>query len=638
MTFTEMKPVLLLVDLQDDYLAAPALEPGRGEIVERAAALLRSCREHSIPVIHVWTTVSRECDRRMPHWKLADRWSCEAGTPGHAPPESLRPVAGETVVHKTFFSAFSSPELEPELRNRGAGAIIIAGVHLHACVRQTALDGYERGFEVWIAEDAVGSDDPVHAAITRRYLADRAMRFAAVAPMVAGLREAVGVPGPAADPAPARAAGQRARSAFRRLDDFPLEARGAMWERLAAALEGEATELAGQMAREIGKPVRYGRTEVVRTAELLRAVIRRCGENEMEPLAPGVLLRRRPHGVVALITPWNNPIYIALGKIAPAILCGNAVLWKPSPLARAVSRRLLELMLATGCPSGLVNLIEGGQDAAAALMADPEVDAVSLTGSSKAGFAAQEICARRRIPLQAELGGNNAAIVWWDCDLREAAQRIAEGAFGMAGQRCTANRRVIVHESIYDEFVGMVNDEAVALPSGDPLNPDTRVGPLVDAGQAARVAALIGRCAAEGHRIIEIAPRIFSPLTSEQLPAWRAPALVCCDDPAAEIVQQETFGPVLVVQRARHWEHAMELCNGVRQGLAAALFSRSVEVQQRFLDQARAGILKINQATADAAVDAPFGGWKSSGVGPPEHGCFDSEFYLRPQTCYVGPT
>ncbi len=625
-----MNTVLLLVDLQNDYLSVAGLEPGSGFVVERAAQLLKTCRELRIPVIHIQTSVSRGDDRRMPHWKKTDRWSCEADTSGHAPPDSLQPIEGEAVIGKTFFSAFSNSALDQQLRAHHAQQVILCGVHLHACVRQTALDAYERGYEVCIADDAVASDDPVHASITRRYLATRAAKFLNVASLIAELRGN----STREIPADVSRAVLAAASGIKSWSNMAIHTKSEMLERLALKLKLEAKSLAALMAQETGKPICFGEMEVLRTAEMLHAVIRSCECLDDEILQSGVTLRRRPHGVVAIVTPWNNPVYIALGKIAPALQCGNAVVWKPSPHAEKLSRRLLQIIHACGFPPEVLQLVLGDRSAAAALMCDENIAAVSLTGSSLAGYAAQEICARRRIPLQAELGGNNAAIVWEDCDLRDATHKIAGGAFEMAGQRCTANRRVIVHEKIYDEFVSMLERRVAAIPCGDPLQPDTRVGPLVSAEHAARVAAIIERSIKDGLRVIRVQSEHFTPISVGQREAWHPPVIVCCDDPANEIVQEETFGPVLVVQKATDWQQAMNLCNGVRQGLAASLFTISPEKQERFLVEARAGILKINRATADAEVGVPFGGWKASGIGPPEHGSFDRDFYLRPQTIY----
>ena len=259
---------------------------------------------------------------------------------------------------------------------------------------------------------------------------------------------------------------------------------------------------------------------------------------------------------------------------------------------------------------------------------------MSITGSSAAGYAAQAICARRRIPLQAELGGNNAAIVWSDCDLAAAASAIAEAGFGGAGQRCTANRRVIVAERCHAQFLERLEAATSALPLGDPADLATRVGPLVDAEarQPGRRRDRPGRDGWGGARATAAAAGEPDRLPDRD--RFLEPTLVLDPDPRSEIVQAETFGPVIVVQRARDFDHAIALVNGVDQGLVAALFSASPDLQERFEDEARAGVLKLNRATADVGVEAPFGGWGSSGVGPPEHGASNVDFYTRPQAVY----
>src|SRR5271154_1823876 len=156
-----MKPVLVLIDCQNDFLSAPGLQPAAGLVVERAAALLTACRAQGVPVVHVWTTVRREPDDRMPHWRASGRWWCEEGTAGHKAPESLQPAEGEMIVHKQFFSGFGGTQLHDLLRARGYDTLVLAGVHLHGCVRATAMDAYERGYRMFIAEDAVASDDAI---------------------------------------------------------------------------------------------------------------------------------------------------------------------------------------------------------------------------------------------------------------------------------------------------------------------------------------------------------------------------------------------------------------------------------------------------------------------------------------------
>ena len=627
-----MATLLLLVDLQRDYLASRELEPSAEAVVERARTLLEGCRRAGLEVVHVWTTVSPSDDRRMPHWRREGRWLCVEGTPGHEPAPGLRPRDGERIVHKTSYSAFAGGELERILDTDGIDRLVVAGVHLHACVRQAVLDAYERGgVEIWVAEDATASDDPVHAAITRRYLERRAARFLTVADALERLASADGGAGPdAAAEAAARTAAARSRTALGPWSRLDPGARARLLDRLADRLQPEADRLAREMAVRIGKPVRYGVVEVRRSAEMLRAIARHAMVGPEAESAGVAEVRRRPLGVVAVITPWNSPVYIPLGKIAAALAFGNTALWKPAPAARAIAEQVVELLGEVGLLDGRVELIQGGRRVAQAAIADPGVDAATVTGSSSAGFAAQEICARRRIPLQAELGGNNAALVWPDADLKHAAREIAEGAFALAGQRCTANRRVVVHHECREKLLALLEREAASLPWGDPLRPETRVGPLLGAAERDRVAELVARAKAAAGPVIAPHGRAAPPPTRFE-GAWYPPTIVCCDEPSHELVQEETFGPLLVVQGASQWEQAMERLNGVRQGLVAALFSSSPDLARRFLDEADAGILKLDRSTADAEIDVPFGGWKWSGIGPP------GARELRPRVLYAPP-
>jgi alpha-ketoglutaric semialdehyde dehydrogenase len=624
-----VRPLLLLVDLQSDYLADPELHPSAAAVTRGATTLLDGCRASGMDVAHAWTTVSRDRDDRMAHWKAQDRWLCEAGTPGHAPPAGLEPQDDEAVIHKTHFNPFADPALGDLLRERGTELLIVAGVHLHACVRETALGAYERGLEVWVAEDAVASNDPLHAAITRRYLERRSVRFIDTAQALAGLRTST----PASSPngsvsSIASACRARQREWSRTSTEDRLDVLG----RLAVALEREAPELADQMAAEIGKPVRYGGMEVRRSAEMLRAIATRAREPDIDGPG-GPVLHRRPLGTVAIVTPWNNPVYIPLGKVAAALAYGNAVLWKPAPAALSVSERLASLIAAAGLPDEVLGLLPGGRREAEAAMADTSVDAVSITGSSAAGYSAQEACARRRIPLQAELGGNNAALVWADADLEQAAAELADGAFAQAGQRCTANRRVVVHHSRAEELLQLLGAATSSLSWGDPRDPAVTIGPIVDEPARERIAAAVEQATSHA-TLIETPHGSPTPPNGAPRGPWYPPTIVCCDEPAAEIVRDETFGPVLVIQRARGWDEAMALVSGVPQGLAAAIFTSSPELSERFQREVEAGIVKVNRSTADAEVDVPFGGWKASGIGPPEHGRFDRDFYTRPQVVY----
>lgn len=392
-------------------------------------------------------------------------------------------------------------------------------------------------------------------------------------------------------------------------------------------LKNHRDEIVDLLVEDIGKPIRYARGEWARALALIDAAAQQVDAGQdRSPTKTGY--RREPLGVIALIGPFNNPLAIPVGKIVPALLYSNAVIWKPAIPGTRIARRTAELFAAATDRPELLPVLCGGEQTACELMSS--CDAVTLSGSLKTGRVAQEICSARQTPLQAELGGNNASIVWPDADLSGAAASIAEGAFAFAGQRCTANRRAIVGTGIYDRFL----DELVAacgrLTWGDPTNEETQIGPLISSASCNRVAGVIERAK-------KSALRAIPPLQKSPTPtgdAWLSPAIICCDDPNHEVVQEETFGPVLVVQRARDWDDAISLCNCVEQGLAAALFSGSETLIEDFLRRAKAGILKINSSTADAAVDLPFGGWKASGIGPPEHGPANREFFTRTQAIY----
>jgi aldehyde dehydrogenase (NAD+) len=257
-------------------------------------------------------------------------------------------------------------------------------------------------------------------------------------------------------------------------------------------------------------------------------------------------------GTIAVVTPANNPVYIPLSKLVPAMLYGNSAIWKPAEEVTAISQQIIIAMSKVQWPQSLVQLREGGRHEADKLFNDPSVDAVTITGSEAAGEAARTVCARRNIPLQAELGGNNAALVWDDADLNAAAQAIAGGAFDMAGQRCTANRRVIVHQDCMDRFLPLLVSATRELGWGDPLSPETRVGPLLTPSRCQRVASAVERAAEHASCIFPLSS--LSPQTSSFTGCWFPPTIIRCDDAQAEIVQEETFGPVLVVQSANEWD------------------------------------------------------------------------------------
>jgi alpha-ketoglutaric semialdehyde dehydrogenase len=651
-----MKPVLLLVDLQNDFLRVGDLEPHPTSIVAAATDLLKVCRTSAVPVVHVWSTVNRSSDNRMPHRKKKDDWACLEGSAGHAYPDSLRPHKKETIIHKSFFSAFSTGQLDLVLHELKADALIIAGVHLHACVRATALDAYAKGYNVVVADDCTASNDPIHGAITKRYLQKRSVVFRGSAEIWAALTAGAAKLGEllvdreveyvthsspqncertwrlaAGRKAHIDAAIVAARTTFEQWGRVRVDQRLRLLQAFGHQLKQHEAQLVDLLVEDIGKPIRYARDEVTRTIALIEAAAKHI-DPEQDRIPEKTGFRREPLGVIALVGPFNNPLAIPVGKIVPALIYGNVVIWKPAVPGSRIAQQTANLFAAaTGWPE-VLQVLSGGDQTARELMAVS--DAVTISGSLNAGRAAQEICAARHIPLQAELGGNNASIVWRDADLGAAAESISEGAFAFAGQRCTADRRAIVDSSIYDVFLDQLVMASRHLIWADPADEKTQIGPLISSASRNRVKAVIDRARAAALRVI----KPLGKLDGARGDAWLEPTIVCCDNPDAEIVQEEIFGPVLVIQKAKDWDEAISLCNGVKQGLAAAVFTTSPERIEDFLQRARAGILKVNCSTAGADVDLPFGGWKASGIGPPEHGPANREFFTRMQAIYFAQT
>lgn len=667
-----MKAALLLVDVQQDFLSRPGLVPDATELERRLAGLIAAFRRNRLPVLHSRTLIGSDGRGRMPHWVRLGRLSCVAGSAGAAPPPALTEAESEPVLAKPFFSAFGNPVLERTLRAASVDTLIIAGVYTHACVRATALDAYQAGFAVWIAADCIASDAPLHARLTLDYLDARAgevLPSAAIADRLGLTRPAAAADAPIEttpvghvagrwqaasghelwiqhDPADWRrclaavplgrsadveraatglAAGQRQWSR-RAIDD-----RAALLSQWADALLAREDSLVELLVREVGKPATDGRAEVRYAIELLRATLGHA-DPDAAALSTGqrAWVRSRPLGVVALVTPWNNPVAIPAGKIAPALLWGNAVVWKPALQAPGIARSLIESLFEAGIAPDCMSTVLGDAQTAQAMVSRTEVAAVSFTGSIAAGREVALLCAAGGKRLQAEMGGNNAVIVGRSADTAAVAAKIAVLAFSYAGQRCTAPRRLIVARDVFDAFAEALLAEVVALRIGEPSRDDTQVGPLISRAQQSRVGSVVEASVAEGGKL----------LCGGRVPpgfghgCWFEPTVLHVTDRNCAAVREETFGPVAMLQRADDFAAAIAACNDVPHGLVASLYSNEADEHRQFLELAEAGILRVNDLECAIHPDAPFGGWKASGLGPPEHGSWDRAFYSLPQAVY----
>lgn len=658
-----MKAALLLVDLQNDFLARTGLVPNSEEIIRQTSVLLDGARALGLQVFHVHTRIHADGSNAMPHWRKNKQHACVENTPGAMPPPELAPKSGEIVISKRFFSGFENPDLDIELRKSQADTLIIAGIYLHGCVRATALDAYARGYCVVLASDATGSTEPLHAEITREYLNGRAAELIDVetilarftprqpsaplpAALIAGRRIDTTSPEKTlshANPADTReeifrfAAADRAvvhnavsnsHIAQRDWEQMPIKARANLLLNWRDGLLKEKGNWTAMTVHEVGKPLRDAQEEIQRALAYISSCIDTALTNNFAH--PEFKVRYCPLGTIALITPWNNPIAIPVGKLIPALLYGNSIVWKPSPHASRIAEALLQSLIEAGLPPALVNLVFGEGETARYLMLDPGVSAVSLTGSIDAGTSASALCTLTRKPLQAELGGNNALIVLPGSNLDAAMEAFTRSAFSYSGQRCTAIRRFVVEKSLHGEFERKLTEAVASLRLGPPEDESTDIGPLISLRHQARVRQAILQAQAAGARILigGDAPE------GKEHGCWLQPALLtgACADSA--IVRDETFGPVAVIQQAKDLVDAIRIANCVPHGLVAGLVGGDATDEARFLASIQAGIIKLGPGALPVHPDAPFGGWKASGIGLPEHGYWDREFYARPQVVY----
>jgi acyl-CoA reductase-like NAD-dependent aldehyde dehydrogenase/nicotinamidase-related amidase len=650
-----VKSALVLLDLRSDLLAREGLAPVPPVLVDGAARLLETCRRSGLGgrIVHVHTRVEASA-------ALA--------------PERLRPAPGEPLLAASGASAFDG-RLDALLREREIEGIILAGLDLEGAVRATALDAADRGLAVVIAADAVGSTEPEQAEMARLFLEGRIATFqdgdavrldpglAARGVAARGGAGAVGEEVPpawiggewdlsdggaaferrnpsdwrqvlaqvaAATPVHVRRAVLAATEARLAWEKAAPARRTCVLEAWAAALQARADAIAASLAREVGKPVADGREEVRAAAALVLAASRRVAE-AASANAGSALARRRPLGVVGLITPWNNPVAIPVGKLAPALAFGNAVVWKPSPAAPRTAMTVCETLAQSGVEPGLVNLVFGEAEVARHLIDHPEMAAVSMTGSTVNGRAAAVRCLRRGIPLQAELGGNNAAIVLEGCDLSAEAPAMALAAFSFAGQRCTAISRFVVVRPMLAAFLSALAGAVARLRLGDPRDPATQIGPLVSRASREWVRSRTDDAVRAGARVC----------ATGTVPAglehgcWMEPVVLGEVHESASIARTEVFGPVAVVLPARGLDDAIRIANGVEHGLVGALYGGSDAERRRFTDAIQAGVVNLRPGPLRVDPEAPFGGWKASGIGPPEHGIWDERFYARPQAVYA---
>ncbi|WP_454754375.1 aldehyde dehydrogenase [Cupriavidus necator] len=399
---------------------------------------------------------------------------------------------------------------------------------------------------------------------------------------------------------------------------LPRNERKATLLRLAALIDAHREELAVLETIDMGKPIRetfgYDMAEAARTYAWYGEAIDKIYD-EIAPTAPGVLatITREPVGVVAAVVPWNYPLLMASWKVAPALAAGNSVVLKPAEQSPLTALRLAELAEQAGIPAGVFNVVPGlGAAAGQALGLHPDVDCVAFTGSTATGKRFLQYAGQSNLKrVWLECGGKSPHIIFDDCpDLDRAAQAAAIGIFSNQGEICIAGSRLYVQDGIYDRFMGRLEAYAAAMQPGDPLDPASAMGAIVDAAQLDRVLSFVQAGKDEGAGLR---------LGGEQVRRdsggfYLQPTIFECPSQALKIVREEIFGPVLAVTRFHAEDEAVRMANDSPYGLGAGLWTANLARAHRVSQRLQAGLVWVN-CYMDGDVTVPFGGVKQSGSG-----------------------
>lgn len=425
---------------------------------------------------------------------------------------------------------------------------------------------------------------------------------------------------------------ERARAAGRTWSRSAPGDRERILYRLADAIETNADRLAQLETLNTGKPIRNAReVDVLGSAAIFRFYAgyptKQFG-HQIPTAEPGLLCytRMEPIGVVGAIVPWNYPLLIATYKVAAALAAGCSIVVKPSPETPLTALELADLASKAGVPPGVLNVVLGDAETGAALAGNPGIAKLGFTGSTQTGRAVLQALAQNVRPAVMELGGKSPSIVFDDVDVSAIADAVLEGAFDNAGQECSAGARILVHENIFESFVGIAADRVRAVRVGNGLDSTVTIGPLISERHRNRVAGYVERALAEGARVVAqgaAPPEGF----------FYPPTLLTDVDQRMEICREEVFGPVATVQPFATDDDALAMANSTGYGLAAGIWTSDIGRSLRFAEELEAGTVWVNSYLR-GEIAAPFGGVKNSGFGR-ELGLLGPLEFCQVKTVYI---
>ena len=401
-------------------------------------------------------------------------------------------------------------------------------------------------------------------------------------------------------------------------------------------LMDRSDEIGKILSSEEGKPFAEGRGEVFRAGEFYQYYAAECLRQIGESAASvrpniDIEISREPIGVAGLITPWNFPIAIAAWKMGPALAYGNTVVLKPSELTPATAHLLAEV-LDKHLPKGVFNMVQGAGDVGAALSAS-KVDAISFTGSVPTGKKIALAAIKNMARVQCEMGSKNPIVITKNADIDLAVAQSVHGAFGASGQKCTASSRLIVEDTIHDEFVEKFVKASELKKVGHALAEGTELGPVVSEGQMNKILSYMDLAKSEGGTLLTGGGRA----ESEHEGYYLAPTVFTDTNNQMRVNKEEVFGPMTCIMRVNSYEEGLSLANDTEFGLSASIITNSVKEAQHYKRNAKFGSVLVNLATAGLDYHVPFGGRNASSYGPREQGEHAKDFYTIMKTSYTNP-